>query len=67
MRKIIDNNKLSSELINELGRDLISRLKNNRASALEKKLAFNYLIRLLKETEQEIKEAKWEKIALSNR
>ena len=66
MKKIIDNNKLSSELVNELGRDLISRLKNNSASALEKKLAFNYLTRLLKETEREIKEDKWEKIALSN-
>jgi len=66
MKKIIDNNKLSSELINELGRDLISRLKNNHASRLEKKLAIHYLARILKETEQEIKEAKWERIALSN-
>ncbi|MEK6855064.1 MAG: nucleotidyltransferase domain-containing protein [Nanoarchaeota archaeon] len=64
IKKIVDNNKLSSELTNELGRNLISRLKNNRASLIEKKLALGYLIRLLKETEQEIKEAKWEKIVL---
>jgi len=64
MKRIIDNNRLSSELVNEIGRYLISRLKENRASTLEKKLALNYLVRMLKETEQEIKEAKWEKIKL---
>lgn len=66
IKRIIDNDKLSSEVVNELGRDLISKLKNNSSSILEKKIAFNYLMRLLKETEQEIKEAKWEKIELSN-
>ncbi|MCX6751011.1 MAG: hypothetical protein NTZ83_06120 [Candidatus Pacearchaeota archaeon] len=66
IKKIIDNNKHSSEIINELGRDLIMRLKNNTASSLERKLALNYLTRLLKDTEKEIKEAKWEKIVLLN-
>ena len=64
MKKIVDNNRLSSELVNELGRDLISRLKNNEASLLEKKFAISYLIRMIKQTEKELKEAKWEKIEL---
>lgn len=61
---IVDNSRLTIELVNELGKDLLSRLKNNKASKLEKKVALNYLIRKLKETEQELKEAKWEKIRL---
>ena len=64
MKKTIDNRKLSSKTISELGEDLILRLKNNMASRLEKKAALNYLMRLLKETEQELKEAKWERIEL---
>nr|AQS29706.1 hypothetical protein [uncultured archaeon] len=63
MEKIVDNNKLSSEIINELGRDLISRLRYNQALPLEKKFALNYLIRMIKKTERELKEAKWENIA----
>jgi len=63
MEKIVDNNKLSSEIINELGRDLISRLRYNKALPLEKKFALNYLIRMIKKTERELKEAKWENIA----
>ena len=64
MNKVIDNSRLINEITLELGRDLISKLKENKANKLEKKFATNYLIRLLKETEQEIKEAKWEKIKL---
>ncbi len=62
MKRIVDNSKLSAELVNELGKELILRLKNDLASKLEKRVALNYLIRLLKETEKELKEAKWEKI-----
>ena len=64
MRGVIDNYKLSSELTKELGRYLISKLVSNTASLPERKIALDYLIISLKETEQEIKEAKWEKIKL---
>ena len=66
MNKVIDNEKLYSEIINELGRNLIIKLKENKASKLEKVLALNYLIEMLKETEKELKEVKWEKIVLLN-
>ena len=66
MKKVIDNEKLYSEIINELGRNLIIKLKENKASKLEKVLALNYLIEMLKETEKELKEVKWEKIVLLN-
>jgi len=66
MKKVIDNEKLYSEIINELGRNLIIKLKNNKASKLEKVLALNYLMGMLKETEKELKEVKWEKIVLLN-
>lgn len=63
-KKIVDNYRLNSELINELGKELLLKLKKNKASGLEKKFALSYLTRKLKETEQELKEAKWEKIKL---
>jgi len=66
MKKVIDNEKLYSEIINELGRNLIIKLKNNKASKLEKILALNYLIDMVKETEKELKGEKWEKIVLLN-
>jgi len=64
MNKIIDNNSLSKSLINELGKNLIYKLKENKASKAEKKMAIEYLNELNKNTLNELTEAKWEKIVI---
>ena len=64
LNKIIDNNKLRESLNDELGKNLILRLKNNQASKEEKKYALNYLKGLLEKTEKEVSGRKWEKIEL---
>jgi predicted nucleotidyltransferase len=64
MNKIVDNYKLQDTLLNELGTYLLARLKNNKESVIERRFALSYLHYLIKETEMELKEAKWEKIVL---
>jgi predicted nucleotidyltransferase len=62
--KIVDNSRLSSELISSLGKELISKLMQNKASKIERTYALNYLNNLIKRTRIEIMQAKWEKIEL---
>jgi predicted nucleotidyltransferase len=64
LNKIIDNFYLSNHLIEELGKDLIVRLKENKVSQIEKKIAINYLRRINEETLNKINGAKWEKIVI---
>jgi len=63
---IIDNTKLKESLYDELGKNLIERLKNNKASKEEKRYTLNYLNKLLKRTEKELAGEAWEKIQLLN-
>lgn len=65
LNKIVDNNKLKESLDDELGKNLISRLKNNQASKEERIYALNFLKHLLEKTEKEVLNKKWEKIELS--
>ena len=65
LNKIIDNNKLNESLNEELGKNLILKLKNNKVSLEERKYALNFLKELLKKTEEEVSSKKWEKIKLS--
>jgi len=65
LNKIVDNNKLKESLDDELGKNLILRLKNNQASKKERIYALNFLKDLLKKTEKEVSDKKWEKIELS--
>lgn len=64
MSKVVDNYRLSGVLANDLGNYLLERLKNNKESLIERKFALSYLNSLIKETENKLKEAKWEKIVL---
>ncbi|MDP2924896.1 MAG: nucleotidyltransferase domain-containing protein [Nanoarchaeota archaeon] len=65
LNKIIDNSKLKEYLYNELGKNLISKLKNNQASKEEKKYAINYLNELIRDTSKQLEGELWEKIELS--
>ncbi len=64
MNKKIDNYELRENLINVLGIDLLTKLRNNQASKLEKKLALNYLNLMVNYLEKELKNPKWEKIEI---
>lgn len=64
INKKIDNSQLRESLINILGGDLIFRLRNNKVSKIEKKLALSYLNLLTKHLEEVLKNSKWEKIEL---
>lgn len=64
MNKVVDNYRLQSVLLNELGSYLLVKLKNNKESLTERRFALSYLNYLIKETEENLKEAKWEKIVL---
>lgn len=64
LNKIIDNRKLKESLYDELGKNLINKLKNNQESKIERKLALNYLKNLIEDTRKQIKGDLWEKIAL---
>lgn len=66
MNKKIDNYSLKENLINILGYDLLVKLKNNKTSKLEKKLALNYLNLLVRYLEIELNKPKWEKIEIEN-
>ncbi|MEK6850550.1 MAG: hypothetical protein AABX85_03170 [Nanoarchaeota archaeon] len=64
LKKIVDNQSLRESVNKELGNNTIFRLKNNIASKSEKKLILQYIKQLSEKTDEEIKKAPWEKIAL---
>ena len=66
LNKIVDNNILYKELVKEIGNNLLERLKYNKASIMEKKLAVDYLQNISSSTREEIMKSKWEKMKLSN-
>jgi len=66
LKKTINNYLLQKELINQIGINLLNRLKENEASKIEKFVALNYLKKLVDVTNKEILESKWEKIILSS-
>ena len=61
---LIDNQKLKESLYDGAGKSLINKLKNGRASDIERKIALIYLNELSKKVREEIKEASWERIEL---
>ncbi len=66
MNKKVDNMELKGNLRSVLGDDLINRLKENKASKPEKKLALGYLNLMIGHLESELKNSKWEKIEIEN-
>ena len=64
LTKIIDNFSLSNYLIEELGKNLIRNLRENKASKTERKMAIEYLNKINEETLKEINNATWEKIVI---
>ena len=64
MNKIVDNKKLKEALNDEMGKNLILKLKNNQESKAERQIALNYLKELSEITRNEIKGGLWEKIEL---
>lgn len=64
LNRIVDNQKLKESLNDEIGKNLIEKLKNNKESKVEKRLALNYLKELAEITRKEIKGGLWEKIEL---
>ena len=55
---------MNQKVTQELGERLLQRLKDNRASLLEKKLVMRHIKKLSEDTDKDIREAKWEKIVL---
>ena len=67
MNKRVDNYELSNGLINLFGADFVSRLKNNKASKGERKIALNYIRNMSYYLSDELRtDKKWEKIEISN-
>ncbi len=64
MNKKVDNYELRKNLAGILGTDLLTKLRSNKASKLEKKLVLNYLNLLVNYLEIELKNSKWEKIEI---
>jgi predicted nucleotidyltransferase len=64
MNKIIDNGRLINEIKKELGTSILEKLRNNTASALEKKYALKYLKDITEKTRKEIIDSKWEEIKI---
>ena len=64
LTKIIDNFSLSNYLIEELGKNFIRNLRENKASKTERKMAIEYLNKINEETLKEINNATWEKIVI---
>ena len=67
LQKIIDNKELYNSLNKEIGEKIALILKKGKESAIERKIAMLILKKLFLSTLKELKEAKWEKIELSNR
>lgn len=66
LKKIISNEKLNKSINEEIGKKLISKLKINEESLVQRKIALLYLKELLNLTLRKMKSEKWEKIVLSN-
>lgn len=64
LNQIVDNRKLKESLNEEVGKNLLERLKNNQESKIDRKIALSYLNALLEQTEKEIGDELWEKIEL---
>lgn len=64
LNKIVDNGKLKESLNEEIGKNLLERLKKNKETKLDEKIALSYLRNLLEKTEKEIGDKLWEKIEL---
>lgn len=64
LNKIVDNSKLKESLYDELGKNLIERLRNNEQSNEELKYSISYLNKLTEDTRKQIKGELWEKIEL---
>ncbi len=61
---VIDNNKLKQTLNDELGKNLINKLKNNQESKVQRKIALMFLKELEEKTRKELGRPSWEKIEL---
>ena len=64
LNKVVDNRKLKESLNDEIGKNLVEKLKNNQESKIERHIAINYLKELSEITRKEIKGGLWEKIEL---
>ena len=64
LNRIVDNKKLKESLNEEIGKNLLERLKNNQESNFDRKTALGYLNILLDQTEKGIGNELWEKIKL---
>lgn len=64
LNKIVDNKKLKESLNEEIGKNLLERLKNNQESNTDRKIALSYLNTLLEQTEKGIGDKLWEKVEL---
>lgn len=64
LNRIIDNKKLRESLYNELGKNIIERLKNNKESKTDRKIALMFLKELTENTRKELGKVSWEKINL---
>jgi len=64
LNQIVDNKKLKESLNEEIGKNLLERLKNNQESNIDRKIALIYLNTLLKQTEKGIGNKLWEKLDL---
>jgi predicted nucleotidyltransferase len=65
MNKIVDNESLKKEVVNQIGFDLLNKLKEGNISNLEKRYLLSLITNLAEKTRKEIIESKWEKIELS--
>ena len=64
LNKIIDNKKLKESLNDEVGKNLIEKLRSNQATKTEKSISLKFLKELSEKTRQELKGDLWEKIEL---
>ncbi len=64
LNKIVDNSKLKQSLYDELGKNLVERLKNNQQSNVELRYSLSFLKNLIEDTRKQIGEGLWEKIEL---
>lgn len=65
-RKIIDNQKLTESINDEIGKNIAERLKANSKVNIDKKIGLLHLDRLLAIVLKKIEQSKWEKIELLN-
>ncbi|MDO8622882.1 MAG: nucleotidyltransferase domain-containing protein [archaeon] len=64
LNKIVDNKKLKESLNDEIGKNLLERLKNDKESNADRKIALSCLNNLLEQTEKKIGDNLWEKVKL---